>query len=58
MPYVVAACAPQELARGAGLVEITSDLGAPAPRDLPSRRMMPKRVRLAIDWIREQAAGW
>ncbi len=55
-------CAPQELARGAGLVEITSDLGAPAPRDLfavfPSRRMMPKRVRLAIDWIRERATGW
>lgn len=55
-------CAPQELARAAGLVEITTDLGAPAPRDLfavfPSRRMMPKRVRLAIDWIRERATGW
>jgi DNA-binding transcriptional LysR family regulator len=42
--------------RGAeALVRLSTDFGAPAPIDLhlvyPTRRLLPSRVRLAIDWL-------
>lgn len=50
--------APRDLIVAAGLVvlEPSSDVGQPEGRDMyavyPSRRLVPKRVRLAVDWVR------
>ena len=42
--------------RGSGLVALTTELGDPEPVELfivyPSRRLLPRRVQLAIDWLR------
>ncbi|HEY0250181.1 MAG TPA: LysR family transcriptional regulator [Kofleriaceae bacterium] len=42
-------------AAGSGLVPITSELGEPRAQDLfvvyPTRRLLPLRVRMAIDWL-------
>jgi DNA-binding transcriptional LysR family regulator len=49
--------APRELIERANLLELEPDeeLGTMEPRDLyavyPSRRFLPRRVRLAIDWV-------
>jgi DNA-binding transcriptional LysR family regulator len=49
--------APREMIEDAGLVEIPlhPDLGTPESRDIyavyPTRRFVPRRVRLAIDWV-------
>lgn len=41
--------------RDGDLVQLTTDLGEPVPIDLflvyPTRRLLPQRVRLAIDWL-------
>ncbi|HWL89137.1 MAG TPA: hypothetical protein VNO21_25215, partial [Polyangiaceae bacterium] len=48
-------CGPSAAIARTDLVEITTSAGTVEPRDLyavfPSRRLLPKRVRLAIDWI-------
>jgi DNA-binding transcriptional LysR family regulator len=47
--------APVDAAVEAGLVALETDFGSPEPVDLyvvyPSRRLLPRRVRLAIDWL-------
>jgi LysR family transcriptional regulator AphB len=54
--------APLERLHAAGLVvlEPAAELGTLLPRELfavtPSRRMLPRRVRLAIDWVAEALA--
>jgi DNA-binding transcriptional LysR family regulator len=51
--------APLERLHAAGLVvlEPAAELGTLPPRELfavtPSRRLLPRRVRLAIDWVAE-----
>ncbi|HYP77429.1 MAG TPA: LysR family transcriptional regulator [Polyangiaceae bacterium] len=45
-----------------GLVRLTTDFGEPEPIDLylvyPTRRLLPQRVRMAIDWLmKEGKAG-
>ncbi|MDF2692642.1 MAG: transcriptional regulator, LysR family [Labilithrix sp.] len=44
---------------GTDLVTLTCEIGALEPRDLyavfPSRRLMPMRVRMAIDWVAAKA---
>ncbi len=48
-------CAPRAAIAGTELVPITIDEGEPEARELyavfPSRRLLPRRVRLAIEWI-------
>lgn len=43
------------LAADAGLVQLTPDFGEPVPIDLfmvyPTRRLLPRRVRMAMDWL-------
>jgi LysR family transcriptional regulator, transcriptional activator AphB len=53
--------APTELIQASGLAmpSLAPDLGTPVPRDLyavyPTRRLVPRRVRLAIDWVARAA---
>ena len=49
--------APVELLAASGLsvLDLAPEVGVPEPRELhavyPSRRLVPKRVRLAVDWV-------
>lgn len=49
--------APVELLSASGLsvLDLAPEVGVPEPRELhavyPSRRLVPKRVRLAVDWV-------
>lgn len=55
-------CLPRSLIERAGrsLVLLSSAVGEPEPRELfavyPSRRLLSRRVRLAIDWVARHAA--
>jgi DNA-binding transcriptional LysR family regulator len=44
-----------------GLVPVSTDVGAPEPLDLylvyPTRRLLPLRVRMAIDWLFDPRYG-
>jgi DNA-binding transcriptional LysR family regulator len=58
-----AVLAPVELVAATGLVALGlgADVGTPESRDLyavyPSKRLIPKRVRLAIDWVARAASA-
>jgi len=55
--------APLSLVRrkGSGLVQVECEQGEPEPRALfavyPSRRLLPLRVRAAIDWVTKRRVG-
>jgi DNA-binding transcriptional LysR family regulator len=56
-------CAPRDMLakEGKGLVELSVRGRQVLPREIyavyPSRRFLPARVRLALDWVREHAAN-